>query len=381
MAFKRTTDYSTESGGEGNRKVETIDRLVKKDIPLIDHRLSAPDKNTLLRVLPAWDAELGEVLDPLDPEGYQKRPGKAVTVFDRIKAVGVWATLVDVASFLHGDTYYQLAQLTTPEDTEGNSSPRDGLMRSFMEGALKLKNLRGAPLEWKEVLTSTKTLRWPQRRLYVQCMAKIVDGIPMESETGYTEPSVMVLSKAATEAFLKQACERELPNEPLGLDNNKLGDFYSPDNGCLLEIYRSDSGGEEEFPTYNVRKSSRREPLPSDKIAKWFRPWDDILRPLTPEEQIAELCGILPDTLVAAAVRDSDWGAYVPEDVVERTLKILDKPSAQGHEAPAEPKANRLAPSESSSPFGDDKGGDDAGVDASDEDEYNKGVEALGAFL
>lgn len=376
MAFKRTTDYSTESGGEGSRKVATVDRLVAEGTPMVDHRLSSPDNNTLIRVIPAWDPELKEVLDPLDPEGYAKRPGKRVTVFDQIKAVGVWATLVDVASFLHGDTYYQLAQLTTPEDAGGSPSPRNGLMRSFMEGAMKLKGVAGAPPEWAEVLGSTKCLRWPQRRLYIQCMAKVVDGAPVESETGYTEPSVMVLSKAATEALLRQACDRELPNEPLGLENNKLGDFYSPEEGCLLEIYRSDSGGEEEFPAYNVRKSARREPLPVDKIARWFRPWNEILHPMTPEAQFEELTGILPDTLVAAAVRDSDWGAYVSEELAERTLRILHGGAAEGEAgAPAggvpERPAEEAATEQPSA----------AGAGASDEDEYNKGVEALSAFL
>ena len=340
MAFKTKSHYNDpERQNRDFPGIEVVKKILKEDVLQYDERLSDPDSMTRFRIIPYWDEEIG-VVDPLNPEGYPVKEGKSKpTWYDWRKAVSDWALVENVASFSTGNTYYQVSMYPSDKDRAGGTPPFDNFWRAFIQGMTELidkekKNLQQGldsrlPEAWLNLWESTegrRLFRWPQCRVFLQVLVKTVDNKGMEGE--YTNhkldgPGVLILPAEASKSFLKDIVHQEDKDQPLGPKNNRLGDFYTPDKGKMLKLKRSDSGGENTFPSYGVQLDSEPCVLGEKMIREMYRPWEDILDIRTPEDHMEWFLRVVDPDMVGAALTGTRWERYLPDTVRDRALNML----------------------------------------------------------
>jgi len=316
-------------------------RVLKPDsgYTYITNKIKAKDKLgdgenqiTEIRMLPY--IEEGIMYDPLDPDG------SSDAIYD---SLGLPFCNVELLSYFNNGMNTLVSSIK-PEDKQGNpindSSPWYKFMSRmrFKVGEVHKNKSRGGCIEpaikhwanFKENVFSR-----PQKVFLIQCLAQVVNGkkIMKDGKPSVLGPAVFAIPRYiyAKTQFFQKLLTKEDPMDagPLTPQTCAVGDFYSPEKGCWMQLSRGEVDGN---TSYELSVTRREMPLKIEQVEKMVKPWDSIIDVLYVEDSIKEIADRFEPRMLAYAFRNTFYEPYVAElgidmsladDVIEADREIM----------------------------------------------------------
>jgi hypothetical protein len=145
----------------------------------------------------------------------------------------------------------------------------------------------------------------------------------------WVQPIVFGIPVSAQEDFFEQITTRHNPDATLGPENNRFGDFCSPDHGRMLEVYKRTKGeGNKKKTEYRIRPGNSV-PVAADHMAGLWMDWDKLIHIPTIEESIGQLIESFDGVAVDYALRESSYHDYVPEEFRGSSDNIMNADNIQ----------------------------------------------------
>jgi hypothetical protein len=153
--------------------------------------------------------------------------------------------------------------------------------------------------------------------ILIKGLLYVEDGVSLE------EPvlAVMPVRRSSRTDFLNNCTTPHFPNKPVSEQNNKVGDFLSPE-GYMLNLTAHQGSKKTE---YSLSMSPEQLSLPESYIIQQHKSWDDILREATVENVIEALMESYGPEAVDFAFRGHrNYERFIPAEAVGASSGISD---------------------------------------------------------
>jgi hypothetical protein len=338
----------------GHNSNETALDVVYEDMVLSKTALEAnfvlvTDKAARFRILPQLSEDNSEVMLALDPEGEPEEylpKGKKKKAYSYRHMIGNWMQRVDILRVYHNHTVTTLCtDVSTSRDGDvvKGGSPAQIITEKVKWKAREqhYRNRQGLPFDetvpkhwirWVGLNPDSPEIRqsqsehpdmsnypFPSTNFMVQTLFWESGEEPLSGqrdENGNTVPAANVIfciPKSAWKVFEIKIAQRRVNNQPLTPANCKFGDFITLENGQMLTTYKVDDTKYDLDVDYNTGAV----PLTAEQVAKWWRPWRELINVMTYEDNILELGKVLGESTVGYGLLGSPYEKYCPTEWLE----------------------------------------------------------------
>jgi hypothetical protein len=147
-------------------------------------------------------------------------------------------------------------------------------------------------------------------------------------------PVILTIAKTAREQ-LEILCNTEVPGYTGAPDDyNKrfsCGDFISCAGGKLLQLTLVPASGLS-FAHYTVSITSKQIPLKPELVAQNFKPWDQLLKFLTVEEQLSLLIQEFPPEAIDFVFGQGEWASMLGSGIIGKWDNRNKAPAPVSHQ-------------------------------------------------
>ena len=212
-------------------------------------------------------------------------------------------------------------KITALVDIEGRSRSYEPPFERFMRSVYNLidKQPADVPPQWLPLIRGSKGKpavldSRPARGVVLQ--GEVLLHRAQVPKAEFASPALLVLPPTAQFALEKAA--NTLANQgldPADVNSYLLGDIVSSQNGKSVLIHQRVDENKDSFNKYEV-VPQQVHPIDMNKVLAEWKPWDSILRRLTPDEQVELLLQCWDAEMVSYAFRDdAELGPKLPDSV------------------------------------------------------------------
>ena len=309
------TPSSAMTSGE-NKQGQTENLLLREDsgMMIIPNKLRKTENTTAIRLIPMTDRE-GNIYSGLLADGQVSTPYSCLDdSFCTEEVARLWDFNHDViwlSSILPTDDENKPVQLM-------NRSPSRLVIGNFVfkMAAERIRTGKGYPTtvppHWFELDQRGLANNIPSSQLLVQAIVYQLDGVPLERP----QAGIFMIPEQAKASFLNNILQKINPSGPL-VPGNLVNDVFSPQTGKMLILQRIEDPTKKgprgkARVTYNLQFGAPV-PLSPDVIRSVYKPWSQLLRQMTVNQQIKLLLERFPVDVVDYGLRRSPYARYLPE--------------------------------------------------------------------
>ena len=308
--------YQATTNSAPRGTVENLMMQESSGLTLIPNKLSKPENNTRIRLIPMSDGD-GNIYSGLIPDGQVKTPLACLDdSFSYLEIARIWS---------YGKEVVWLSSIL-PNDEEGkpvqmmDKSPSRLVIGNYVYKMLSeiARTSKGYPVNlpqhWFDFHDRKVANNVPSSQLLVQAVAYEINGSPLAQP----QAGVFCIPDGALPNFEINLLQKIDNNSPL-VPGNLVNDAFSPEHGKLLVLQRVDDPtkkGLNNKPkvTYHLQ-FAQPVPMGADVLRTVYRPWNQVLRFMTINEQIKLLLEYFPPDVVDFGLRRTPYQKYLPDDV------------------------------------------------------------------